>query len=133
MTSRSRGSHRGTPTLRDARGPRGVPSLPHPDEEANLALVTGTILEDPTRDTSRGGEPVTIVLLGIKASDVGAEDQTACVEVEAGDPVADPHRNMLRKGRRLVVLGRLTGVGVWATALVPAVSMPPGYGGAVRP
>jgi hypothetical protein len=75
---------------------------------------------------------VTILLVGVKASDVGAEDQTACVEVEAGDPVVDPHRHDLRKGRRLVVLGRLTGVGVWATALVTARSMPPGHGAAGR-
>ncbi len=107
--------------------------MPHPDEEANLALVTGTILEEPTRDTSRGGDPVTILLLGVKASDVGDRDETACLEVEAGDPVADPHRDRLRKGLRLVVLGRLTGVGVWATALVPAVPMPPGYRGTGRP
>jgi hypothetical protein len=124
VRSRPRGSHPDSPP---SPGPRGLGDglrLPHPSEEANLAIVTGTILAEPTRDRSRGDEPVTVILLGLKAPDVDAPDQTACLEVEAIDPVADPHRPRLREGLRLVVLGRLTGVGLWATALVSATPTP---------
>jgi hypothetical protein len=107
--------------------------LPRPAEEANLAIVTGTILEEPTGELSRGGDPVTVLLLGIKAPDAEAHDYTACLEVEALDSIADPHRQQLRKGRRLVVLGRLTGVGLWATVLVSAAPRHPEHGVRSRP
>lgn len=116
---RVRKSHRDSPRPKRG-GPFEDVALPHPNEEANLAIVTGTILEDPTRDTSRDGRSVTVILLGIKAPEDEAQDYTACLEVEALDGVADSHRQFLSKDRRLVVLGRLTGVGLWATALISA-------------
>jgi hypothetical protein len=97
---------------------RGV-ELPHPSEEANLAMVTGAIMGEPVRDKSREGHPVTLLLVGFKPPDEIGRDYAACVDVEVLDSIADPQRKWLRKGRRLVVLGRLTGEGgLWATAIV---------------
>lgn len=92
--------------------------LPEPTDEANLVLITGTVAEEPARDKSRGGEPITVLLVAFPAPDDKARHEVACCEVEVLDGIADRHRRGLRIGRRVVVLGRLTGGGVWATALV---------------
>jgi hypothetical protein len=50
----------------------GLPSglrLPDPDEEANAALLSGTIVDEPVRDRSRDGDPVTVVLVSFDAPD----------------------------------------------------------------
>lgn len=94
-------------------------SLPDPHEEANVALVSGTIVDEPVRDKSRDGEPVTVLLIAFTAPDEEAHRGTACLEVEVLDRIADRRRRRLRAGRRLVVLGQLTGAGgLWATAIV---------------
>jgi hypothetical protein len=93
--------------------------LPDPDEEANVALLSGMIAEEPVQDKSRDGEPVTVLLLAFDAPDERARGATACCEVEVPDEIADRQRRQLRAGGRLVVLGRLTGAGgLWATAIV---------------
>jgi hypothetical protein len=93
--------------------------LPDPSEETNLAMVTGTIMEEPIRDRNRNGQPVTVLLVGFKAPDEEAHDYTACLEVEALDSIAESQRSLLRIGRRLAVIGRLTGAGgLWAIALI---------------
>jgi hypothetical protein len=93
--------------------------LPDATEEANLVLVSGTIAEGPTRDKSRRGEPITVLLIVFPAPDDDSRREVACCEVEILDDIADQHRSRLEIGRRLVVLGRLTGAGgLWATALV---------------
>jgi hypothetical protein len=87
-----------------------------------LAIVTGTIMEEPIRDRSRAGHPVTVLLIGFKAPDEEAHDYLACLEVEAVDSIAESQRSLLRLGHRLVVLGRLTGAGgLWAIALIADV------------
>jgi len=104
-------------------------NLLDPSEEANLAIVTGTIMEEPIRDRSRAGHPVTVLLVGFRAPDEEAHDYTACLEVEALDSIAEYQRDLLRVGRRLVVLGRLTGAGgLWATALVADAPNHPRHG-----
>jgi hypothetical protein len=101
--------------------------LPDPSEETNLAMVTGTIMEEPIRDRSRGGRPVTVLLVGFKAPDEDAHDYTACVEVEAPDSIAESQRRLLRIGRRVAVVGRLTGAGgLWAIALIADAPKRPG-------
>lgn len=94
-------------------------TVPDPDEEANVALLSGVIVEDPVRDKSRDGEPVTVLLIAFDAPDEKARCATACCEVEVPDEIADRQRGQLRAGGRLVVLGRLTGAGgLWANAIV---------------
>jgi hypothetical protein len=94
-------------------------SLPDPDEEANVALLSGTIVEEPLRDKSRDGDPVTVILMSFDAPDERSPRGSACCEVEVPDEIADQQRDQLRAGSRLVVLGRLTGAGgLWATAIV---------------
>jgi hypothetical protein len=103
---------------RQACDPRPRFSLPDPDEEANVALITGTIVEDPLRDKSRDGDPVTVLLMSFDAPDEKARPAQAVCEVEVPDEIADRHRAHLRPGARLVVVGQLTGAGgVWATAI----------------
>jgi hypothetical protein len=94
-------------------------SLPDPNEEANIALLSGTIIEEPQRDRSRDGDPITVLLISFDAPDEKARRAAAVCEVEVPDEIADPQRGRLRSGRRLVVIGRLTGAGgLWATAIV---------------
>jgi hypothetical protein len=99
--------------------------LPDPSEEANLAIVSGTLMEEPIRDKGRDGAPVTLLLIGFKPPDEVGRDYAACVDVEVLDSIVDCQRKSLRKGRRLVVLGRLTGEGgLWATAIVSETPEP---------
>jgi hypothetical protein len=119
------------PRVRQACSPfrkEAVPGdlrLPDPTEEANLVLVSGTIVEEPARDKGRGGEPITVLLIAFPAPDDNARREVACCEVEILDDIADSHRRRLTIGKRLVVLGRLTGAGgLWATALVSQRSRP---------
>jgi hypothetical protein len=103
-------------------GGKGSPvelSLPDPNEEANVALISGTIVEEPLQDKSRDGDPVTVLLVSFDAPDEKARRAVAVCEVEVPDEIADKQRKQLRAGRRLVVLGQLTGAGgLWATAIV---------------
>ena len=94
-------------------------TLPDPDEEANVALLSGTIVEEPLRDKSRDGDPVTVLLVAFTAPDEKASRGSACCEVEVSDEVAGTQRKQLSAGRRLVVLGQLTGGGgLCATAIL---------------
>ena len=110
-------------------GRSGLPldmSLPDPDEEANMALLSGTIVEEPLRDKSRDGDPVTVLLVSFDAPDERSRRGSACLEIEVPDELADQQRGQLRAGRRLVVLGRLTGAGgLWATTIVTRKSTRP--------
>lgn len=94
------------------------PTLPDPDEEANVALLSGTIVEEPLRDKSRDGDPVTVLLVSFDAPDEKARRAVAVCEVEVPDEIAGKQRRQLRVGGRLVVVGQLTGAGgLWATAI----------------
>jgi hypothetical protein len=108
-----------------ATGPIGaVPhpadlTLPDPIEEANVALLTGTIVEEPVEDKSRDGDPITVLLVAFDAPDEKIRHGVACCEIEVPKEIADQQRNQLRAGRRLVVVGQMTGAGgLWATAIV---------------
>jgi hypothetical protein len=110
-------------------GDKGSPAelkLPDPNEEANVALLSGTIVEEPLEDKSRDGDPVTVLLVSFDAPDEKARRSVAVCEVEVPDEIADKQRKQLRAGRRLVVLGQLTGAGgLWATAIVTRQSKRP--------
>jgi hypothetical protein len=105
-----------------------IPSLnlPDPDEEANVALLSGTIVEEPLRDKSRDGDPVTVLLVSFDAPDEKARRAVAVCEVEVPDEIAGKHRGQLLVGGRLVVVGQLTGAGgLWASAIVTRDSKRP--------
>lgn len=93
--------------------------LPDPNEEANVVLLSGTIVDEPVRDKSRDGDPVTVLLMSFDAPDEKARRAVAVCEIEVPEELAEQQRKQLRAGRRLVVLGQLTGAGgLWATAIV---------------
>lgn len=93
-------------------------SLPGPDEETNVALLSGTIVEEPLEDKSRDGDPVTVLLMSFDAPDEKARQAVAVCEVEIPEEIANLQRKQLRAGKRLVVLGQLTGAGgLWAKAI----------------
>jgi hypothetical protein len=104
---------------RSSPAPPVAMEMPDPEEVANVALLTGTIVEDPLRDKSRGGVPVTVLLVSFDAPDETVRGVEALCEVEVPDEIADGQREQLCLGERLVVLGRLTGDGgLWASAVV---------------
>lgn len=93
--------------------------MPDPHEEANLAIVTGTIVETPVRDKSRDGDPITVLLISFAAPDAKSGRGGACCEVEVPDEIADRQRKELKPGGRLMVFGQMTGAGgLWAKAIV---------------
>ena len=85
-------------------------------EEVNRAVLSGLIAAEPSRDTSRDGDPITVLLVSFSAPDEARAGSTCC-EVEVTDSIADRHRRQLRVGRRVWVAGQLTGTGLWATSL----------------
>lgn len=94
------------------------PLLPDPNDEANVVLLSGTIVEEPIRDRTRNGDPVTVLLVAFPAPDEEARRSSVCCEIEVPDEIANRKRQHLRAGRRLVVLGKLTGAGgIWSTAI----------------
>ena len=86
-------------------------------EEINRAVLSGLIAAEPLRDTSRDGDPITVLLVSFSAPDERARASSTCCEVEVTDSIADCHRCRLRVGRRVWVAGQLTGNGLWATSL----------------
>jgi hypothetical protein len=100
-----------------------VRGLPDPNEEANVALLSGTIVEEPLRDRSRDGGPITVLLVSFDAPDDIEGQALAVCEVEVPDEIADEQRGQLRVGGRLAVVGQLTGAGgLWASAIVTRAS-----------
>jgi primosomal replication protein N len=85
--------------------------------EINRAVLSGLIAAEPARDTSRDGDPITVLLVSFSAPDERARHSSTCCEVEVIDSIADRHRRRLRVGRRVWVAGQLTGNGLWATSL----------------
>ncbi len=87
-------------------------------EEVNRAVISGLLVADPCRDRSRDGQPITVILLSFASPDERSRHTSSCCEVEVLDSIADRHRRGLRAGRRVWVVGQLTGAGgLWATAL----------------
>ena len=95
--------------------------VPNFDEETNVAILTGVILHDPTREKSREGEAITVFQIAFPAPDERARRAAACCDVEVPDELARTYRRQLQPGQRVMVFGRLTGPGgLWATAIVIA-------------
>jgi hypothetical protein len=86
-------------------------------EEVNRAVLSGLIAAEPRPDTSRDGDPITVLLLAFTAPDERSGNTATCCEVEILDSIADGHRRRLRAGQRVWVVGHLTGDGLWATSL----------------
>lgn len=86
-------------------------------EEINRAVLSGLIAAPPARDTSRDGDPITVLVLSFDAPDDRAPQSSSCCEVKILDSIADRHRRWLRAGRRVWVAGQLTADGLWATSL----------------
>jgi len=86
-------------------------------EEVNRAVLSGLIAAEPRPDTSREGDPITVLLLAFTAPDERSGNTATCCEVEVLDSIADGHRRRLRAGQRILVVGHLTGDGLWATSL----------------
>jgi primosomal replication protein N len=110
--------------------PRLLPRCPRPTdrddpllvslgsgEEINRAVLSGLIAAAPAHDTSRAGDPITVLLLSYEAPDEQARRGSTCCEVEVPDSIADRHRRWLRAGRRVWVAGQLNGNTLWATSL----------------
>ncbi len=90
-------------------------------EEINRAVVSGLIAAKPKRDTSRDGDPITVLLLSFAAPDERIQDGSTCCEIEVLDSIADRHRRRLTAGMRVAVVGQLTGAGgLWASHIVTA-------------
>ncbi len=98
-------------------GEEDPPSVPLDGEELNRAVLTGLIAAEPVRDTSREGDPITVLLVSFAAPDERGRGTSTCCEVEVADSIADRHRRRLRVGRPVWVVGQLTGNGLWATSL----------------
>lgn len=87
-------------------------------EEVNRALLSGVMVDEPQRDRSPGGEPITVLLLSFPAPDERGGSGSALCEVEVIDEVAERHREQLRVGASVLVVGELTGTGgLWASFL----------------
>lgn len=86
-------------------------------EGVNRAVLSGLIAAEPTRDTSRDGDPITVLLLSFTAPDERARDSPTCCEVEVIDTIVGRNRRWLCVGQRVWVAGQLTGNGLWATSL----------------
>lgn len=81
----------------------------------NHVVLTGRIFEDPTRDRSCDGEPITVLIVAFTSRD---ERFGGCCEVEVPDELADPRRAHLRVGAAILISGEMTGAGgLWATMI----------------
>lgn len=88
------------------------------DEEVNAAVVSGVMVNEPQRDRSRDGTPITVLLISFPAPDERTSSGSALCEVEIPDGIADRHRRQLRLGANVLVVGELMGAGgIWATFL----------------
>src|SRR6185312_8 len=82
-----------------ATGGDGMPPVPlGAGEEINRAVLSGLIAAEPIRDTSRDGEPITVLLVSFSAPGERARETSTCCEVEVTDSIADRHRRRLRVG-----------------------------------
>jgi primosomal replication protein N len=82
--------------------------------EVNVVMIKGVITEEPTPDTSRGGEPVLLLTLGFAAPDAKDENErwasTSCT-VEISSRLAGKFDGELHKGATVLVAGQLAGGG----------------------
>lgn len=90
----------------DRRATSSLPGHLDPGRDVNRVLLGGVMVADPQRDTSREGDPVTVLLLSFRAPDDRAHGGSACCEVEVPDELAEPHRKDLRAGAPILVSGQ---------------------------
>jgi hypothetical protein len=97
---------------------RRATGRPDPDQEVNRAVLSGVMVNQPQRDTSREGNPITVLQISFAAPDERVGSGSALCEVEVRDEIADRHRRQLRPGATVLVVGELTGAGgLWANFL----------------
>jgi primosomal replication protein N len=100
----------GHPSSDGAAGGRHGPY----EVEVNVVMIKGVITEEPTPDTSRGGEPVMLLTLGFAAADAKDENErwasTSCT-VEVSSQLAATFDGELQKGATVLVVGQLAGGG----------------------
>jgi hypothetical protein len=95
-----------------------LPRDPALGDEVNAAVLTGVMVDEPQRDRSRDGNPITVLLVSFPAPDERASSGSALCEVEIPDEIADRQRSQLRLGASVLVVGELMGAGgLWATFL----------------
>lgn len=88
------------------------------EQGVNRAVISGVMIDEPQLDRSRDGDPITVVLISFPAPDERAGAGSAQCEVEIRDELADRHREQLRLGATVLVVGELTGAGgLWADFL----------------
>lgn len=100
----------GHPAPDGVAGDQGGPQV----AEVNVVMIKGVITEEPTPDTSRGGEPVLLLTLGFAAPDAKDENErwasTSCT-VEISSRLAGKFDGELHKGATVLVAGQLAGGG----------------------
>ena len=92
----------------------------------NHVVLTGRITEDPTRDRSCDGEPITVLIVAFTSRDERFDGRC---EVEVPDALADPRREHLRVGVAILISGEMTGGGLWATMISVGEASERGAGG----
>jgi hypothetical protein len=103
----------GTPTVAARLGDLDL------EQGVNRAILSGVMVDEPQRDRSRDGDPITVLLISFPAPDERAGSGSALCEVEVLDEIADRHRRQLRLGATLLVVGELMGAGgLWANFLM---------------
>jgi hypothetical protein len=86
----------------------------NPRLQLNRLFLSGILAADPRRDESRGGEPVTLLLVAFPApdpSDSVETTDTACCEVEVPEHVHLGRPGELRAGGSIFVTAQLSGGG----------------------
>lgn len=88
------------------------------EQGVNRAVISGVMVDEPQRDRSRDGDPITVLLISFPAPDERVGSGSAQCEVEIRDELADRHRRQLRLGATVLVAGELMGAGgLWANFL----------------
>lgn len=89
-----------------------------PVADVNVVVIKGDITEEPTLDTNRGAEPVTLLTLRFDAKDTTEHWAPASCTVEVSHQLAARFDGELHKGTTVLVAGQLAGGGdVLATGL----------------
>ncbi len=88
------------------------------EQGVNRAVISGVMVDEPQRQQSRDGDPITVLLISFPAPDERVGSGSTLCEVEILDELADRHRGQLRLGATVLVVGELMGAGgLWADFL----------------
>jgi hypothetical protein len=108
MTEDAQPPHQGPAAARQGNDSSNVP------RPQNHVVLTGALAADPRRDQSRGGDPVTLLLIAFHAPDASEAEHlraSAVCEIEVPSAVVKNSQTQLRAGESLLVAGQLTGGG----------------------